>query len=207
MRQKRTGLLVRLTVWLIVCGAAPAVLQAQAAAPRAARQSWTADRRALTEGDVLTVVLDEYTSATQHSGNAAHRSRSRSADLAASQDVVRGGIVPTLAGAGVVTDTRGDSRERGDAVRENTFVGEITVRVVGAEPNGMLRIQGSKRVNVDKSAQEIAISGLVRPEDISSANVVESWRIADLELRYNSKGSLSRPKGGILSRILEVIWP
>lgn len=207
MKQQRTGLLGALMIWMAVGGLVPAVAGAQDAPPRAGRQSWTVDRRALVEGDVLTVVMDEYTSATQHSGNSAHRSRSRTADLDVSQNVVRRPGVPTTLGAGVGSATRGDSRERGDAVRENTFVGEITVRVAGIEPNGMLRIEGSKRVNVDKSSQEIAISGLVRPDDISSANVVESWRVADLDLRYNSKGSLSRPRGSVFSRLLGALWP
>lgn len=207
MRHNKAGFLTPVMVLLVLGGVAPAVLDAQEASPRAGRQSWTMDRRALTEGDVLTVVMDEYTSATQHSGNAAHRSRSRTVDADVSQNVIRRPGVPTTIGAGAASATRGDSRERGDAVRENTFVGEITVRVTGVEPNGMLRIEGSKRVNVDKSAQEIAVSGLVRPEDISSANVVESWRVADLDLRYNSKGSLSRPRGSVFGRILDAVWP
>lgn len=173
----------------------------------AVRQSWTADRRAFAEGDVLTVLLDDYTLATQHTGNSALSSRARDADVGVSQNVVRRPGIPTSAGGGFSSGTRGESRERGDATRENRFRGEMTVRVVGVEPGGMLKVTGTKRVQVDGGTQEVSLTGLVRPQDVSAQNVVESWRVADMDLQYRSKGSLGRPKGGILSRILGWVWP
>lgn len=168
------------------------------------RQSWTADRRTFGEGDVLTVVLDEYTVASQSKGNTAISERSRDSDVDAEIATPGAG---TRAGARVGSGTSGRSRESGDAVREAAFQGEVTVRVVEIAENGMLRVEGSKKILVDRSEQTIAVSGLVRTQDVSSNNVVESWRVADLDLRFTSKGGLDEPKGGILSKILGKIWP
>jgi flagellar L-ring protein precursor FlgH len=176
-------------------------------ASRPARQSWTADRRAFGEGDVLTVVVDEYALASQHKGTSAESSRSRDSDLSASQNILKNPAIPASGAVRVGSGTRGLSRERGDAVRENAFRGDVTVRVVGVEPNGLLRVEGSKKVDVDRSVQEIRLSGLVRPQDVSAQNVVESWRVADMDLRFASRGSLGKPKGGIVSRLLGMLWP
>jgi flagellar basal body L-ring protein FlgH len=47
----------------------------------------------------------------------------------------------------------------------------------------------------------------VRPQDISARNLVESWRLADAELLYESTGDLGNPKKGIITRILGILWP
>jgi flagellar L-ring protein FlgH len=207
-RNRRSRTLRATLAVLVIAHAAPAALNAQQAAEQPyTRQSWTADRRAFEQGDVLTVVLDERTFATQHTGTTAASSRSRDAALGASQNVVNRPGIPTSVGAGFNSGNRGESRDRGDAVRESRFYGEMSVRVVGIEPSGMLKVQGTKRVNIDRSVQEITLTGLVRPHDVAAQNVVESARIADLDVRYTSRGSLGKPRGGIVSRLLGWLWP
>lgn len=179
----------------------PAAAQPETAAPAQARQSWTADRRSFAMGDVLTVLIDEYTSASQQTGTMAERSRSQSADLG----MRSGGAPGTSAAAG--TSARGDSRERGEARRQTAFAGEMAVRVVEVGTGGMLRIEGTKSIVVDKGTQAITLTGWIRPQDVSGRNVIESWRIADLELHHVAGGTLGQPRRGILGRILDMIWP
>lgn len=195
---------------LLVSLLAAAPLHAQAAdsaapARRAVRQSWTADRRAFAVGDVITVLVDESTRASADKDNFATQSRRRDADFVVSGSGAAAAL--PAAGAGFGTRNDGDSRERGEAFRRSDFRGEISVRVVAVEPGGLLQVKGEKTVSVDKDRQEITLSGYVRPQDVSSGNVVESWRVGDAELVYSSKGSLGKPRGGILSRIVGLVWP
>ena len=46
---------------------------------------------------------------------------------------------------------------------------------------------------------------LVRAEDVSSANMVPSSRIADAVISY--KGKKIAPRSGILGKILSILWP
>ena len=174
----------------------------QGAVHRAPRQSWTADRRAFTVGDVITVLIDEQTIATASSGDYAADQRFR--DLAANVSTSSESYGRAAASLGSVNDA--ESRQRGEATRRNRFVGEITVRVVGIE-GGLLRIEGSRRTAVDRNIQEMTITGWVRPQDVSSSNLVESWRIGDANLNYTSSGDLGKPRGGIITRLLGAIWP
>jgi flagellar L-ring protein FlgH len=193
--------------------APPAAAQAEPAvtAERPVRQSWTADRRAFVEGDMITVLIDEHTLAMAHQGNSAvdARRRDMSADARADARLPDGSIggLPVSGGAAVGTSNVGESRQRGDATRENRFRGEITVRVVSVDAGGNLRVEGRKMVNVDRNRQEISLTGFVRPQDVSPQNVIDSWRVADAEVVYVSRGSLDRPRGGILSRLLAALWP
>jgi hypothetical protein len=60
---------------------------------------------------------------------------------------------------------------------------------------------------LDRARQELSLTGWVRPQDITTNNLLESWRIADAELVYTSSGDLGRPRGCIFSRIIWGIWP
>lgn len=171
---------------------------------RAPRQSWTSDRRTFGEGDVITVLVDEHTIAAALKGTVNSNSRFR--DLSVGVDQA---VMPTLpkVKADISSSDEAESRQRGDMTRENRFQGEMTVRVTGVEPNGLLRIEGKKMINVDKNSEELTLSGYVRPQDVSHGNVVDSWRVADAQLLYTSKGSLGKAKSGFISKILGAFWP
>ncbi len=106
------------------------------------------------------------------------------------------------------TRNNAESTQRGEAVRQNRFQSEMSVRIVGVDSaTGLLQLKGSKLVDVDRNKQEVTFTGFARPQDISPQNMVESFRVADAQLVYTAKGSLGKPKGGMLGRVLGMVWP
>lgn len=177
---------------------------AVAAPPPAPRASWTRDSRVFAPGDGITVLLDEYTLAAADRTSNARSSRSSDADLSVSQNVVRDNPgIPGSAGAGFGSGRDVESREDGQSGAHNRFEGEITVRVVGLE-GSRLKVQGTKRVQIDRGWQEVTLTGWVSPGDVGSGNVVESRRVGDLQLTYTSRGG---PRQGLISRVVGFIWP
>ncbi len=178
----------------------PAVAPAQTTPVRPTRVSWTADRRDFVVGDLVTVLIDDYTIATALKENTATDSRTRGLSLSAK--------LPTNSkDVGLDTRNNADQQQRGASRRENRFQNELSVRIVSIAPNGLLELKGTKNINVDKSGQDIVFTGFVRPQDISMTNVVESNRIADAQLGYLSPGPLGKPKQGVISKVLGGLWP
>lgn len=166
------------------------------------RRSWTSDRPRLDVGDIVTVLIDERTvaSAILRDTDADRRSRQMDARLSTPGG---GGTA-----AGVTSGQDTDSRRTGENVRQNNFRSEVSARVVAISPTGMLQVRGQKEVQVDKSRQLVTITGWVRPNDIAaSTNTVESWRLADAQIAYAQSGALGKPKSGILTRVIGIIWP
>ena len=156
-------------------------------------------------GDVVTVLVDEYTMASANTGNTAQDTRRRELGLDAGFDAMGTGM---SARADIGSRNSAQSTQRGEAVRQNRFQSEMSVRVVEVDAaTGLLRLQGSKLVDVDENKQQVTFTGFARPQDVSAQNVVESWRVADAQLVYESEGSLGKPKGGIMGRVLGMIWP
>jgi len=181
--------------------AAPAdAAQQSPPAPRP-RQSWTADRREFAVGDIITVLLDESVLASAAKNNAASNRRTRDLGIGVSGS----GIAAPLpaAGARIGTNHGVDKRVRDESTTQSRMRSEISVRVVAVEPNGALRIKGEKGIYVDQDQQLLAISGLVRPQDVSGENTVDSWRLADAQVGYVG----TKAKGSMISRIMGAIWP
>src|SRR5690606_2498874 len=176
-------------------------------APRAAlsgRRSWLSDRRDFRPGDLITVLVDEYTLATANKATIASRDRSSQATLDVEDATARPGRRDVV-DLGLRSRVGTESRERGQATRQDRLAAEITVRVVEIAPSGLMRVEGGKTVIMDEHEQYVTLTGWVRPEDVTPQNVVESWRIADSRIEYRAEGKLGKPRGGLLSRILGVI--
>ena len=164
------------------------------------RDSWMADRRAFIVGDIVTVLIDDYTISTAVKENVATDNRTRGLAVNAR--------LPTSAqNVGLDARNTADQQQRGQARRENRFQNEMSVRVVAVGPNGLLQVKGTKNIDVDKAMQAIEFTGWIRAQDISTSNMVESSRVADAQIGYASPGPLGKPKQGMVTKILGALWP
>lgn len=204
---------------LTVSAAAPMRAQGRASTPGAKAmpdsstatsnhlRSWTADNRPYVIGDIVTVVVVNRTSATANVRDVAADSRSKklNADVQPPAGPT-GASVPI--DASVRFDQDGNSRRTGELLRGNEFRATVTTRVVAISPTGMLRLEGRSTLDVDRNTQDITVKGWTRPQDIApGSNMVESSRLADASITYARKGSLGKPRTGIVSRILGMVWP
>ena len=205
-------------VVLAAASAAPLLAQKGKAAPPAppvdsvapqytGRQSWTSDRFRLGVGDIVTVVINDQTLASATTNNSATDKRAKDLDFSVKPPDSPTKASPAIA-ARAAFNNNGDSKQTGDATRSNTFSSTLSARVIAVSPTGMLQIRGRKMVNVDKNQQEVTLTGWIRPQDIDiGSNAVESSRVADADIQVSQKGGLGKPKSGILSKVVGMVWP
>jgi flagellar L-ring protein FlgH len=150
-----------------------------------------ADQRAYRVGDVLTVYVLETTRARSQAATDSDRSSGFSADLNTPSTNFNGSV-------GLQGSTKGAAQTS----RIGELRAQLTVRVVSVEANGLMRIQGTQVLEVNKEQQRITLSGLVRPEDISAGNIVWSTRIADAQVSLAGKGIVSEAqRKSLISRV------
>ena len=103
-----------------------------------------------------------------------------------------------------------DGTFKGDAKsnQSNSLNGQISVHVLRVLPNGNLIIRGEKWLTLNTGQEFIRLTGIVRAEDVSSANTVESTRVANARISYSGKGSLAESQeAGWLSRFfMSSMW-
>lgn len=163
------------------------------------RRSWTSDRHALVQGDLVTVMIDEFILASANKNQSASQERDRNLGLTA-------GVGGGSSSGGLKTQNDVGDRQRGESSRQQRFSGEISARVMEVSPSGMVRIEGTKKLQIDEVEEEVTIRGWVRPQDLSLQNTIESWRLSDAEILYASNGSLGETKG-FWTKLLNKIWP
>ncbi|MGB2689211.1 MAG: flagellar basal body L-ring protein FlgH, partial [Desulfobacterales bacterium] len=74
--------------------------------------------------------------------------------------------------------------------------------------NGNLYISGQREIRVNHETQYITLSGVVRPNDITSSNEVSSTYVADARIAYSGNGPVSdKQRVGWLGRVLNYVWP
>jgi flagellar L-ring protein precursor FlgH len=166
----------------------------------------TSDLRARRPGDIVTILVQEKASAVSSGTVKTQRNSSVQSSIAAAGGITRGvGPLANLAKVGTNTALDG----QGATTRDTTLTATISAVVTQVLPNGSLVIQGTKNVKINSENQVLGLRGIVRPIDLSTANVVSSDRVAQMELQVNGKGvvadSVRRPF--ILYRLILGLLP
>ena len=156
------------------------------------------DHRAHAVGDVITIIISESSSANR-SGKAAN-SKSAKASLDAGVGLFT--FIDPVSGS---TSDSFDSQ--GSISNTNKISGRITVKVTEVQPNGQLVVQGTQTIRQNTDEQTITITGIIRPEDVSYDNTVQSSSVADAKLKIEGKGPLSsKQRQGILSQLFNFLF-
>ena len=158
------------------------------------------DRRAADVGDVLTVELSERFSASKSQSSSNGRSSSYSADLP--------GFLGALDDSALTTSSSQSFAGSGAAAQSNSLRGRMTVQVVRVLPGGLLEIMGEKRLTLNTGNEYIRVTGIIRQEDITAENTVDSDRIANADIQYVGAGQTAdTARPGWLGRAINVAAP
>lgn len=180
--------------------AAPAVLAAGGSlwSPDAPGAALLADHRARAVGDLLTIIIVEKAEANQK---------------ATTTNEKQGGV---SAGPGLgflkffpeVKVKGGDDYDAtGATTRGGTLNARITVQVTEVTGNGLLKVEGSQVIMLNKEQQKIVLKGIVRPEDVTRDNTVLSTYVANAEITYLGNGAVGdKQQPGIISRIFSWLF-
>ena len=182
------------------------ILPAPEARPASANSIWRAgsrtffgDQRARNVGDILTVAIDIRDRAQTQ--NSTQRARSNEINSgvtnffgleAEAADRIGGAFDPSaLVGFGGGSTSSGS----GSVSRSENINVTVAAVVTAVMPNGNLVIQGRQEVRTNREVRELTVAGIVRPEDISSANTIRHDQIAEARISYGGRGDISRVQG------------
>lgn len=163
------------------------------------------DQTARRVGDILTIALQESTQATK----AADLNTKKENTMSAEAPSIFGFAASALTGQSARTTLQSakEFKGTGSADQSNSLTGNISVTVVDVLPNGNLSVRGEKRVTLNQGDEFIRLSGIVRPVDINSSNIVTSDKVADVTIMYVGDGAMAdASKMGWLGRIFQSAW-
>lgn len=176
------------------------------------RQSLLGDRRAMTKGDIMTVVIEIDEKAEISNDTARSRSGSESlgmGDLFGLPQRLDDSLPDGASMAEAVElDSTSKTTGKGSVKRKEKLTLRVAATIVDVLPNGVLAIAGSQELRVNFELRELLVTGYVRPEDISRKNEVTYDKIASARVSYGGRGQITdvqQPRYG--QQILDTVLP
>ena len=159
------------------------------------------DTKARHAGDIVTVLVTESSALNRQAETNTKKESTNSASLS-SFFGAHLGAMPQYA-----FDGTNEHKGSGSITRSDEVTAKVAARVVKVLPSGNLIIEGRRAVRANDETQYLAISGVVRSEDITPANTILSSQIADAEIVLEGKGVLAeKQRPGLLNRFADWLF-
>lgn len=188
----------------IISRAVIAILLGLFAVPVFADSLWSdkgnlfADRKASGVGDIVMVRVEESVEDTDEGKVKSSKSTAENVDTGF-------GIFDFIRGFGFGSSSGMNSNTKVERTKELETT--ISCVVTDVTPNGNMVIQGDKYLTSGAEKMNVRFTGVIRPQDITHSNVIESSRVANAEIVVTGKGTVSRTqRPGIINQILSAIF-
>jgi flagellar L-ring protein FlgH len=169
-----------------------------------------ADKRATSVGDIITIVVSETTAASKNNETKTEKQSSLSAAILSFLYPPSASGLLTKKGAMPVMNYNSDIKHDGGGSINNseTVVAKIAVRIVDVLPNHNLVVEGRRETAFSGEKQTIVLRGTVRQDDVTSANTVFSYNVADATIQIIGKGAVTdTQRKGWFTRIWDKLTP
>jgi flagellar L-ring protein precursor FlgH len=143
------------------------------------------DAKAVRLHDVVSVVVSESLAASTDG----QVKNSRASNASSSLTALFGAIKASNALQNLLGQTSASGlTAQGQSTTNSSLATTFGAEVVDVLPNGMLVVQATRQLTFSQQTQLIKLRGLVRPEDVSAQNQVQSTAMTDLELEVTGRG-------------------
>jgi flagellar L-ring protein FlgH len=170
------------------------------------------DQRAARVGDILTVRVEIDDRAELE--NETERKRDSKENVSAPKffglELFLGDITPAAPETDDLFDINGKNQNKGTGTikRQDKIITNVAATITQVLPNGNLVVQGSQEIRVNFEVRELAVSGIIRPEDIDSSNTINSTQMAEARIVYGGRGQLmdaQQPRWG--AQAVDILSP
>lgn len=176
---------------------------------RPGSRTFLRDQRAAQVGDLITVLVSIQDTAQMN--NRTQRTRNGTDQFGIpSLFGMQTRWLPRAADPSNLFQTSGGQTSDGNGVmaRADTVTLRVAATVTQLLPNGNLVVGGRQEVRVNSELRELAVQGVIRPQDIASDNTVQHDRLAEARIAYGGRGTLSdlqQPRYG--QQLMDIILP
>jgi flagellar L-ring protein precursor FlgH len=161
----------------------------------AKRQTFFKDQRAAKVGDIVTVTiaiadnasLDNETSRAKTGTDTVGAPNVFGFESALDKVLPKAVVPATL----LSTSSTATSDGKGQITRSEAINLKLAATVMQLMPNGNFVIQGRQQVLVNNEMRDLALQGIIRPEDILNDNTISYEKIAEARITYGGKGNLT----------------
>ncbi len=170
--------------------------------PQAYGQSLFADYKAHGVGDIVTIYIVEFSTASNTASS--KTDNTNKSGLSSGGGTGAMNFLP-LFGADLSYGNKFDGK--GETSQRGQLKAKMSAEIVKQSQNGSLKIEGKKVIEINGDKQITVLTGWIRPEDISTDNVVYSYNISDAQISYQGKGVVNAAqKPGWITKLINWVF-
>lgn len=162
---------------------------------RAGSRQFFNDPRASRTGDIVTVLIqiNDQAQLNNSTGRTRKSTQSGGVNNFFGLESAPGRILPQgFDPANMIgTNSNGAFAGQGQVQRNEKVDMTVAAIVTQVLPNGNLVVAGRQEVRINNELRELLVSGIVRPQDISSANQVRHTQMAEARISYGGRGQIT----------------
>ncbi|HUB13898.1 MAG TPA: flagellar basal body L-ring protein FlgH [Acetobacteraceae bacterium] len=175
---------------------------------RAGSRAFFKDQRAAQVGDVITIVVNMNDAATLNNVTSTTRASGESAGMPNFFGMET--LLPkAVTASSLLSLSSGNNNTGTGQIKRNEAVTLSLAGVVTQVlPNGNLVIAARQEFRVNDELREVRVTGVVRTQDITSENTVQSNQIAEARIAYGGRGQLTdiqEPRWG--QQMMDILLP
>ena len=169
-------------------------------------QPLAADKKARAVGDLLTIVVQENSTAKKDNSTKTAKETKIDASL---QTFLYGGYLSHKGQMPALQAQMKNGFDGGGTINNSEqIIARVSVQVVDVLPNMNLVIEGKRQTAFSGETQDIVLRGIVRPEDITANNSVFSYNVADATIKFVNKGAVSdTQRKGWFTKVWDFLTP
>ncbi|HYZ33620.1 MAG TPA: flagellar basal body L-ring protein FlgH [Crenalkalicoccus sp.] len=176
---------------------------------RPGSRTFLRDQRAAQVGDIITILVSIDDEAQLQ--NRTQRTRDGTDKMGIPQFFgMQTRWLPRAASPDTLVSTNGNQTSDGNGTlkRNETVALRLAATITQVLPNGNLVVAGKQEVRVNAELRELAVQGVIRPQDIASDNTIRHDRLAEARIAYGGRGTLSdlqQPRIG--QQLFDILLP
>jgi len=150
-----------------------------------ANRSLFSDYKANRIGDVVTIIVVESSQAKNSADITTGRQSDVGFDMSGSMDGE-----PLVPEVDFGISSKNDFEGGGSTTSSGLVKTKISAIIDSVYDNGLLRIQGKRKITINGEEQLVTISGLIRSADLLTDNSVYSYKISEAEIAFEGSGMI-----------------
>ncbi len=159
-------------------------------------------------GDLITVLVEEAVNAQTTANTDTDKKSELDATAGTAENPLLDKLIPNWFLPNWSVDVQNKHEADGTTQRSNRLTLVVSCVVTEVLPNGNVRIQGAKRVTVNREDTNLVLSGEVRARDVSPSNTVTSSQVANAIIELKGHGPLwNNERRGFFTRLFDWVSP
>lgn len=160
------------------------------------------DERPGRVGDIVNVLVDERTNAKDESEMSVSKTTN---NQVGNQDGTDAGLLNFI--RRITFQSNNSSNGNGSIERTHRATATMACLVTEVLPNGNLVIEGTRDVRTSDEILQLQLTGVIRPQDVTADNEIQSELIANAEIAVKGRGAISRTQRvGVITQILQAVF-